>query len=697
MLEDWTEEAAKPSRARALSSHLAGLALFTALALWFTWPIPTDIRNLSGAYGDGPMFLWNLWWFRHTLDTPGASLFHTDYIFHPVGADLYLHTLTPARGAMALPFLPLGTVAANNVLYLLSFVLGGYFTALLARRLVRWWPAAWLAGVVYSFSAFHLARGNGHFNLTEIQWLPLYLLVFLRAIEERAPRFVALAGLVLLFIAYVDLYYLVFGALLSVVYLVFRSLSLADLRWLMRPAGGRLRWLDGVLLVLVASIVVVFLVSGFEWDLGFVKIRAHGFDRPLRILFAGLALKAWLIGRRDGLDARGWMHERLRDVGTLAVVGAITVVGFAPVLLGIRAQMREGGDLLKSNADFHRQFAANLQGFLLPEDLNPGYWQDDWRATLWPPSEHLLTSGIEGCTYLGGVALVLALFGLRAWPRRPAVRFAALFALVFLNLSFGPSLHVGDLEFWRANPHSHLLLFNWIRDLPVLGAVRVTSRFALVVQLAVALLAAFGIAELTDLLGRGRRGRQQAAGVALAAIALVAWDVYPGRFVPRFLAAPEGIGLIGRDQRPGTVLELPLSWSSGTDALGARDFSFFFHQTVHGRPIFSGHASRYPPTRLAKLSEQPLLGNLMAIQRGLPVLFTQTERDRAFARKQGIRWVVVNWPLARHRRTMVRYLRSVFDLTEVYGGDRSTVFEVAADEPQPSGGSRARRRPARRR
>jgi len=675
-------EEEKPSPVRALAPHVAGLALYTALALWFTWPIPTDIRHLSGAYGDGPTFLWNLWWFRHALTTPGASLFHTDYIFRPVGADLYLHTLSPARGVLALPFLPLGVVAANNVLYLLSLVLAGYFTALLARRLVGWWPAAHLAGVVYSFSAYHLARGNGHFNLTEVQWLPLYLLVFLRAIEERAPRFVALAGLVLLLIAYVDLYYLVYAALLSALYLVFRALPLAALRRVLRPADGGWRWLDRTLLAIVALMVTMLLVSGFDWDLGWFKLRAHSLARLLLCLLAGFGLKAWVVARRGGLDVRGWARERARDAGALAVVMAITVAGFAPVLVGIRSAMGEGDDVLKTNDDFRRHYAANVQGFLLPRTPNPPGWEKDWREVLWPGSQHWLASGIEGCTYLGGVALVLALFGLWAWPRSPAVRFHALVALVFLNLSLGPSLHLGEIECWRGGPQHELLLFTWLQNLPVIGAARVPSRYILVVQLAIAILAAFGIAELAGLLGPGRRGRRLAGGLALAATALVVWDIYPGRFVPRLLTVPDGISLIARDARPGTVLELPLSWSSGTDSFGSRDMRFFFHQTVHQRPIFSGHASRYPPQRIAKLRRLPLLGRLMAIQVGGSGPAKNAVADRAFAREQGIRWVVVNWDWTPRQRTraLVRYLRSVLHLTEVYTGDWMTVFEVATDE-----------------
>ncbi len=668
------------SRARALAPQFAALALYAALAVWFTWPIPTDIRHLSGAYDDGPMFLWNLWWFRHALSSPGVSLFHTDYIFRPLGADLYLHTLTPTRGALALPFLPLGVVAANNVLYLLSFVLAGYFSALLARRLVGWWPAAYLAGVVYSFSAYHLARGNGHFNLTEVQWLPLYFLMFLRAVEERAGRFVALAGLVLVLIAYVDLYYFLHAALLSVLCLFARALPLATSRRLLRPAAGRERWLDAALLATVMLMVAILLASGRQWDLGRFKFSVQSLEGPLLWLLVGVGIKAWLLARRGGLDTLGWARERARDAGTLAVALAIAVAGFAPVLIGIRSQLRESGSLLESDDGFRRRFAANVQGLLVPRSINPPPRHDDWRENLWPVSKHWYSSGLEGRVYLGAVALALALVGLWTGRRSPRVRFYGLAALVFLNLSLGPSLHIGQIECWRSKPQSELLLYNWLQNLPVIGAARVASRYAVVVQLAIAMLAAFGIAELAKLLGPGRR-RLLGAGLALAAMAVVVWDVYPGRLIPRVLAVPEGIRLIARDPRPGTVLELPLSWSSGTERFGARELDFFFHQTVHERPIFSGHASRYPPQRIETLRRLPLLGTLMTMQLGGDPADNAPIADRAFAQEQEIRWVVVNWDWTPRRRTrgLVRYLRSVLDLTEVHSGDGITVFEVGTE------------------
>ncbi len=581
---------------------------------------------------------------------------------------------------MALPFIQLGTVAANNILYLLSLVLGGYFAALLARRFVGWWPAAWLAGVVYSFSAYHLARGNGHFNLTEVQRLPLYLLLFFRAADERARHCAALAGLVLLVIAYTDLYYLVFAVLASLLYLGYRAVSCAVLRRLLRPLelGWRWRWLDAVLLAALAAIVGLLLVSGVDWDLGIVRFRAHTLGPPLKALLAGLVVKAWLVGHRDGLDMRGWARERARDAGTLAIILAMTVAGFTPVLLGIRSELREVGPLLQSDDTFRRLYAANVQGLLLPRDMNPNKgWQDDWRAELWPPSSHWIGSGIEGCTYPGTVAILLALMGLGTAWRVSAVRFFALTALVFLGLALGPSLHIGDLELWRARPHSELLPINWLKDLPILGAVRVTSRFVVVVQLAIAILGTFGTAEIAARLRQGRWGRQLAPGIALSTGVLAACDVHPGRLVPRTLVAPEGLALIADDPRSGTVLEVPLNWSSGTLSFGTSDMSFF-HQTVHGRPIFSGHASRYPSARLEQLHGLPLVGRLMAIQQGARPFSKDAKRDRAFARAHRIRWVVVNWHWSPSRRTplLLRYLRSLLDLKEVYSDGKMTVLEV---------------------
>src|SRR5687767_13640283 len=121
------------ARWRRIRVHLAALGGFAAAAIGLTWPLASDLSRLSGAHGDGPMFLWDLWWLRHALLDHHRSPFATDHVFVPVGADLWLHTLTPARGVAALLLSPwLDVVAANNLLVLTGFVLAAWGMMLLA-------------------------------------------------------------------------------------------------------------------------------------------------------------------------------------------------------------------------------------------------------------------------------------------------------------------------------------------------------------------------------------------------------------------------------------------------------------------------------------------------------------------------------------------------------------------------------------
>ena len=103
--------------------HLGPLALFGALALAWTWPLALHLRDaLPGDPGDNYSFLWNLWWMRHVLATPGLAYFHTDYLFHPFGTTIanHPHTALPALVAATL-LQPATIVTAQNIL-LIAYV-----------------------------------------------------------------------------------------------------------------------------------------------------------------------------------------------------------------------------------------------------------------------------------------------------------------------------------------------------------------------------------------------------------------------------------------------------------------------------------------------------------------------------------------------------------------------------------------------
>jgi len=76
---------------------------FVLVAGLFTWPLAAHLTTaIPGDGKDGWMEAWTLWWVALALRS-GQNPFHTGLLFHPYGADLYLHTLMPLDGLLTLP------------------------------------------------------------------------------------------------------------------------------------------------------------------------------------------------------------------------------------------------------------------------------------------------------------------------------------------------------------------------------------------------------------------------------------------------------------------------------------------------------------------------------------------------------------------------------------------------------------------
>jgi hypothetical protein len=633
------------------------------------------------------MFLWSLWWIRHALIDLGQSPYHCDYIFHPIGADLYLHTLTPLRGLLALPLTPLvGTVAAHNLIFLASFVLAGIGMLGLARHLGRSRAASFLAGLVYSFCHYHLARGYGHFNLSEIQWFPLYFVCLVRAVEERSRAFAAGAGLFLLAAAGSDHYYLVYALVLTAVFIGHRWSGRIDLGAFLAGAGTPAeRRLRSAALGIAAIVLGLLVAGGVRIEQGPLFLSIRRLDRLLVLLGLMLVARAVLRARRlarapGPIEPGGRDGDLGRDLRVLAAIALILVVGLAPVLVGIAGAASDDPALLGFNRRFSRTYAANVQGFLLPgvRDFDRG----QWLARRWPPSLHLERSGIEGRNYLGLVPLALACAALGDWRRERWIRFHAIAALVFANLALGPSLHVGGLETWIEPPRSQLMLYNWLVRLPLVAGARVPSRFTILVVFCLAVLAAFGVDRLRRGLGRrGPFGRQFARLLPAAVLVVLAADLYPGRFAVLPIVVPAGYDVIAADPVPGPVLDLPLTWGSGVTGFGADSQLSLFYQTVHGRPVFSGLTSRLPERTFDQLFALPLVGSAMRIQLGCPVppeLLPEAQgAARGFAERVGLRYAVLH-PAEPDPEgsfaAVAAYLDDTLDWQEVYRDERTWVW-----------------------
>ncbi|QIN78208.1 hypothetical protein GBA65_06435 [Rubrobacter marinus] len=171
---------------------------------------------------------------EHGLDLPRPDLRARDAVRRehpPSHPDALAHTdLLLTSALLAAPFFLLtgNALLGFNVVMLLTYVLSGYATYLLVRRLLPGRPyaaqAALFAGALYAFCPYKLAHVS-QLNTMTTNWLPLILLFMHRYLEDgRRPRDLLLVAFFLSLNALSGLYYGAFAALMAVLFFVLWSL-----------------------------------------------------------------------------------------------------------------------------------------------------------------------------------------------------------------------------------------------------------------------------------------------------------------------------------------------------------------------------------------------------------------------------------------------------------------------------------------
>lgn len=112
--------------------------------------------------GDTAQQVWFLGWVPFAL-SHGHSLFYTNWVLYPTGVNLSDNTAMTLLGILAAPVTVLaGPIAAYNLVLRAGFALSALAMFVVMRRLVRWWPAAFAAGLLYGFSPFMVGQGLSH-------------------------------------------------------------------------------------------------------------------------------------------------------------------------------------------------------------------------------------------------------------------------------------------------------------------------------------------------------------------------------------------------------------------------------------------------------------------------------------------------------------------------------------------------------
>lgn len=542
--------------------HLAVLFIFAILTLIITYPLVTHLfSHVPGSPTwafDEFTYLWNQWWFKHSVLDVQSNPFHSDLIYYPLGIDLVLYTYHLFHAVVGLPLqLVFGVPFASNLMLWFSTITGGYGAFLLVRWLLRGSRATtpWLAylpalgaGLLYAFSANRaIYQALGHYSIANVQWLPFALLYFLKALGEsgaRGRRAAALAGL---FAAFFFLTEMTFGIFLALALLI-----LLPFEFINRRAAA----------------------------------RAHGAAQP------------------------DWRDTLVK----LGVAGLVALVVSSYLLFPVVRELTQGGYELEGWGDALK-LSSDLVGLATPVALHP-LWGQDWVQTLRDVKVGQAQFLDVNTNFLGWLTLALALLGaVVAWKR---ARGWVWLVLVFTLLALGPLLQINgqyrfDLDGLLPEGVTVPLPYALTHFLPVLNANRSVNRFGLVVMLALAVLVGYA---LDWLLRRPLFSRRPRLALVVTALLLggllfehLAWPMpLSDARTPAFYQQ------IAQEPGQFAIMHLPLGWRNSFRVFGAEDTRLQWYQQTHQRPMLGGNISRSPAIKLGYFERLPLFQALTGIE-----------------------------------------------------------------------------------
>jgi hypothetical protein len=252
--------------ARRAAETLLLLAAFAALtALFFRQVLPDLSSALIGPPEDNLQDFWNSW---YAVQPHDHGFFFTRLIRAPEGVSLIYHSFAyPQIFAVWLLSRLFGTdlptlVLLQNLTNLASFPLAATGAYYLCRHLGGGRIGSAAGGFIFAFNPWHIAQVMHHAHVAGIEFLPLFALCYLLALERRsygwlggAIIFYALSALSCWYYLFYCLYFLAFHLL---------YLRVHEHRW---PRGWRLAapalCLTGVG-VLLSPIILPMALTGLQ-------------------------------------------------------------------------------------------------------------------------------------------------------------------------------------------------------------------------------------------------------------------------------------------------------------------------------------------------------------------------------------------------------------------------------------------------
>jgi hypothetical protein len=621
---------------RSIRLHLVAVLAYLALAALLTWPLPLHLgTHLTGSpSGDTGSYVWNLWVFRHELEQ-GRLPFYTSSILtfgNQAPIDLSLHNYTTFANLLAAPVMPmLGIITTFNLIYILNVALSGWGMFVFMRTKGGRAAESWLAGMLFAGSPFLIARGTAHFSLVAAAPLPLFLVFFTRMLHKHRLRDATMAGLMVAWAEFCDVYYAVYCLMMALFGLASHWLRVRLQSGAPAPQRIRLmRLVDALLLIIGGFVIAMALRGGGPVTVFGLRVRMLTMYTPMLILTT-LAILRVVVALRPAfsihnkpLTARLWQAAA---VGVLA-----TAVPLSPVLYAFGERLVSGQGQQPPTYWRSSPPGADLLAFFLPNPNHP----------LWGAPFHDLIERWSGRPdgfqeFTVGIPLVaLGVLLLAAWRYkwRPTPAMAT-FTILFGLLALGPFVQIAGMNTNIPTPWA------LVRYIPVLSLARSPSRLAIIALIGVTTMFMFALTHITTRFPERRRMILTAVGL------LLLFELCPA---PRPLYSaeiPSIYNIIAADpDEKVRVLELPFGVRDGASSLG--DFSALsqYCQTAHGKKLVGGAVSRISQKRKRLYQRSPILDALMTLSEGRVLQPEQQRRADAtidrFLQRAHLGYVVVN-------------------------------------------------------
>jgi len=204
-------------------------AIYLVFAIIFTFPLITNLRSsVPGDLGDPLLNVWTLWWDSERLIHLDIMNYFDANVMFPYRNALAFSEHLTGEAIISLPFYIVfrDPLLVYNILYILSFLIAGTGTYILTYRLTGSGLASFVAGFIYAFVPHRFGQ-TGHLQTLFSGFFPICIYYLIRLIDETRFRYALLLSLFVLLQSLVNMYYVVYLALvlplIGIPYIIYKN------------------------------------------------------------------------------------------------------------------------------------------------------------------------------------------------------------------------------------------------------------------------------------------------------------------------------------------------------------------------------------------------------------------------------------------------------------------------------------------